>query len=820
MNSSVDEHPAFARLIDFLDSTGQWRKLFEISDEFGPVLNDYTDRHVSVSSQSSPSACYLRRLFLRLGEISADELAELLLSVNLQAAADILHNNEGSLPMPPATTQPLQVQPLTATNSCDSSGRLLVSLNSRVEVFCSASGYPSPTYCWSFDQVELNDQNSSRLVIESFTAAHVGRYSCVVSQCGDNGGSDGGAPKIISAGCVYVLPSVSAPHLLECRVDGSVWWRPADVVVSEELQELQVQAPEGEPLQGQDQEERRGQEIEQEQPLIATKTLQCVWSGWPDPRISWHRNHVVINGKNGTTLDLSQLSCDMRSGHFVSIAQNSCGQTVSPVFHVAAPSVPVISRHPTPPHSRLAVGRTYTFTCHIVHRRPVHVVWRVSVADKNRAVSPSAWQTTVCADSALITSQLQWHVQESDARSEHRVTCEVMDADCFELRCMSDPAVFVATFSAHSKISLIIGNSRYKYLEPLHKVTEDVETFRCKIERLGFGTLVCMNVDLRLMWRVVRYFRRVASRGCYIVVFVAGHGFTHQRVDYLVPVDAQKQAADLMPPISQCLSLERLECVLQESGPAVIVMCADMCRSANLSTAEAGCSRDVLSPDSTLNQPYTITPSRNLLRLYSAQIGEAAFDDGRFMRHLLSRIGEDVSVQELGLHTLHLEGCQAPILEVSLPEKRGLLDGSDCETPLDNVVHRQHTASLADGSELYITERWNNYVCDECGADLRVTITLTPVGGDSGASLMSHCSVQMVVMLVCDSGTRQPLQFESGSESSRVSWWRCRLPLPPSPLQLLLVLLTGNGRRHGYRTPELCLSLNSMGLLKSRDIFK
>ena len=61
--------------------------------------------------------------------------------------------------------------------------------------------------------------------------------------------------------------------------------------------------------------------------------------------------------------------------------------------------------------------------------------------------------------------------------------------------------------------------------------------FEAAVRRLGFGTLVALNLTTERSLRTVEYFARVAQPGAYLVVLVAGHGFTHQRQDYLAPVD-------------------------------------------------------------------------------------------------------------------------------------------------------------------------------------------------------------------------------------------------------------------------------------------
>ncbi|XP_037074488.1 uncharacterized protein LOC119095740 [Pollicipes pollicipes] len=352
-------------------------------------------------------------------------------------------------------------------------------------------------------------------------------------------------------------------------------------------------------------------------------------------------------------------------------------------------------------------------------------------------------------------------------------------------------------------MALIIGNSNYQKLEVLRKVDEDVPSFRAKMERLGFGTLVAMNLTTSAAWETAEYFARLAAPGAYLVVLLAGHGFTHQRQDYLMPVDHPRLGALAGPDLAQCLCLYTLECRLQRTNPAMLLMCADTCRS-------PGPPEVVLPPR---RRQERLQPTRNVMRLYSTQVGHEALDDGCFMSHLLNNIGEDITIQELGMRTLRIQGVQFPIAEISVAAEYSLRDCADHRTTLDVVLtrRRENICDPSLGLELGLQESWSTYIWHG-RHELLLTLELTGPA--------RHICVWNVLPVDCSDGQARLLspqlafRRESGDQTSLRSSWRLTglTPVPGWVTVNALVVLARGEQRTGYVLRERRLLLGPLGL--------
>jgi hypothetical protein len=83
---------------------------------------------------------------------------------------------------PPVVTPPLPWSSPTITSQPQS---LTVNTGSIATFTVSATGKPTPTYQWQFDDTTLTDETNTSLVINNVQSSNTGSYNVVVSN--DNG---------------------------------------------------------------------------------------------------------------------------------------------------------------------------------------------------------------------------------------------------------------------------------------------------------------------------------------------------------------------------------------------------------------------------------------------------------------------------------------------------------------------------------------------------------------------------------------------------------------------------------------------------------
>jgi len=90
-----------------------------------------------------------------------------------------------------------------------------------------------------------------------------------------------------------------------------------------------------------------------------------------------------------------------------------------------------------------------------------------------------------------------------------------------------------------SKVALVIGNSEYRYVEPLTNPVNDAVAVSDALLRQGFEVIKAINLERGQMYNVLRDFRNKADVSDLAMVYYAGHGIEIGGQNYLIPVDAR-----------------------------------------------------------------------------------------------------------------------------------------------------------------------------------------------------------------------------------------------------------------------------------------
>ena len=183
---------------------------------------------------------------------------------------------------------------------------------------------------------------------------------------------------------------------------------------------------------------------------------------------------------------------------------------------------------------------------------------------------------------------------------------------------MSAPPAF-----AEKRVALVIGNGAYQHSSRLPNPRNDAEDVAAALRRIGFETIVGLDLDKAKLDDATIRFNR-AARGADVAIFYySGHAMQHAGVNYLMPVDAKlSDEADLR----RMARVDEIVADLQLAKNLRILV-LDSCRDNPLAeelkrsigaTRSATISRGIAKIDSPLG----------MIVAYATQAGRTA-DDGK-----------------------------------------------------------------------------------------------------------------------------------------------------------------------------------------------
>lgn len=90
------------------------------------------------------------------------------------------------------------------------------------------------------------------------------------------------------------------------------------------------------------------------------------------------------------------------------------------------------------------------------------------------------------------------------------------------------------------RLALVIGNSVYKYADPLRNPANDAKAIGAALTRLGFSnTNPRLNLDHNSLRRALQDFAKDADSADMAVIYFAGHGIEVNSRNFLIPTDAK-----------------------------------------------------------------------------------------------------------------------------------------------------------------------------------------------------------------------------------------------------------------------------------------
>jgi hypothetical protein len=99
---------------------------------------------------------------------------------------------------------------------------------------------------------------------------------------------------------------------------------------------------------------------------------------------------------------------------------------------------------------------------------------------------------------------------------------------------------------AETRVALVIGNGDYRNTNKLPNPRNDATDVAAALKRIGFSTLVGLDLDKAGMDDIEIRFARMAHDADFAIFYYSGHAIQYAATNYLLPVDAEiKDAADL-----------------------------------------------------------------------------------------------------------------------------------------------------------------------------------------------------------------------------------------------------------------------------------
>lgn len=194
-----------------------------------------------------------------------------------------------------------------------------------------------------------------------------------------------------------------------------------------------------------------------------------------------------------------------------------------------------------------------------------------------------------------------------------------------------------------SRIALVVGNSKYRYVSPLANPRNDAKDMRQALKRMGFQVQYLFNApDDKSIARAVKKFGERLSRKQNTVglFFYAGHAVQVNGTNYLIPVNAKIR--DEVEVKFDTFNVNQLLATLDQAGNDFNIVILDACRDNPFKGLTRSASRGLAQ---------MISPQGCYIAFATAP-GSTAEDgrgrNGTFTKHLLKHIQEPgINIEEM-----------------------------------------------------------------------------------------------------------------------------------------------------------------------------
>lgn len=181
-------------------------------------------------------------------------------------------------------------------------------------------------------------------------------------------------------------------------------------------------------------------------------------------------------------------------------------------------------------------------------------------------------------------------------------------------------AVFAASTAAAEadRLALVIGISSYENVAPLANPIADAQDVASVFQEIGFDVTLALDLTQQEMREALQQFGRSAAGAEMAVIYFAGHGMEIDRINYLVPVDAE--FTSLFDVEFDSIPLDLLQRAVSGAGTFSLII-LDACRDNPFERAVASNASRSLG-----RGLAAVEPAANTLLAYAARAGTIAYD--------------------------------------------------------------------------------------------------------------------------------------------------------------------------------------------------
>jgi len=256
-----------------------------------------------------------------------------------------------------------------------------------------------------------------------------------------------------------------------------------------------------------------------------------------------------------------------------------------------------------------------------------------------------------------------------------------------------------------ARLALVVGNSDYEHLGPLHSAKFDAKEMSTRLKQLGFTvTLVTRLSSVRHFEDdILPAFRNNIQRGDLVVFYFSGHGFAYGPDNYIAPAD--------LPPVvpgpmmgDHGIAVAAIEDYFARQSPGVVVMLIDACRAiAGFVIKESGTQNLVPS-----GLPAHVgSPERiNTIEGYAARAGSIAIASttGTELSPFTKSLSAHIEMKGVELSEMFRDVAADVLLATNQSQTPGIVSWSTSEVylnPTDGIRAREKeawVAALSSGS--------------------------------------------------------------------------------------------------------------------------
>lgn len=182
------------------------------------------------------------------------------------------------------------------------------------------------------------------------------------------------------------------------------------------------------------------------------------------------------------------------------------------------------------------------------------------------------------------------------------------------------------------RVALVIGNQDYAHFRKLDNPVSDADSIRKALSDLGFGVMLIQRDVSNVAFRqALNEFRDKAKNANAAVVYYAGHGMSNDKSTFLLPVDAKVDKPEELD--EQGIAVETVLDSMKDANIKLLVV--DACRTGVKTRAE-----QAIPLDRGLGRTRASKGVSNYLIAYSAEKGQAAWDDSTYALTLAKGLGQ------------------------------------------------------------------------------------------------------------------------------------------------------------------------------------